>query len=310
MDILSAIFTPGTMLHPHDTVWQLEYIPLLDVSYKNGSNSDFPCANQLLECIIRINHERLLAQSFMGDSPDIDMTAAQIFFRIVSFDPAFWSRTQLRELLLSPPGLKLPSEASSSSSSSSSSRDEESTLQTAADALPITHVALHSMAEDLAIAFQCAIMLYCIRTLYLDCGKSISDVFASPLAAALLSQGKLVIDVENPHQSALDGLLGALHRLWATEKRSGSAWIGKLSFWPLWVAGMEMDPGAKMAHERAFVCASLHRLCYYLGAMGPLDAVSALQVVWARTAVQNGEGQQATWDSRLVMPGIRGVFFF
>lgn len=311
MDILCAIFTPCNMLDPHDTIRQLEYIPLLDVCYNNGRDYDFPCSNQLLECIIRINHVRLISQGLTSDSSDLDTTCAQIFHRIASFDPIFWAHSQIQELLASPPLPKLPLEAfSSSPSSSSSSPKTDEERQTAADALSATHAALYKMGEDLAKAFQYAIMLYCIRTLYMDRGKSASQVYTSPLAAALLSQEHIVLDVEQPHQSALNGLLEALHRLWETEKTSGSSWIGKLSLWPLWVAGMEIAPGPSMADEQAFISGSLQRLCYYLGAMSPLDAVSALQVVWARTATQDSSCQQASWDSRLLMPGLRCVFFF
>lgn len=306
MDILSAIFTPCNMLDPQDTIGQLEYIPLLDISYKNGRDFDFSCSNQLLECIIRINHVRLISQGNMSDSSDLDTTCAQIFYRIASFDPVFWAHTQIRELLASPPIPKLPPEAFASPQSPKTQEDR----QTAEATLSITRAAIHRMGEDLAKAFQYAIMLYCIRTLYMDRGKSISEVYTSPLAAALLSQEQIILDVEQPHQSALNGLLEALHRLWDTEKTSGSWWIGKLSFWPLWVAGMEIAPGPSMAHEQTFISSSLQRLCYYLGAMSPLDAVSALQVVWAQTAEQDGSFQQVSWDSRLLMPGLRCVFFF
>ncbi|KAG8406109.1 hypothetical protein J3458_021521 [Metarhizium acridum] len=41
----------------------------LDTVCRDGANSDFPCANQLLECIIRIKQVRLLGQRVMADGP-------------------------------------------------------------------------------------------------------------------------------------------------------------------------------------------------------------------------------------------------
>ena len=200
--------------------------------------------------------ETIIRTNHMRIVPPTDTTCAQILYRISSFDAQFWSQCQLRELSSSPD----------------------------ADLLAMTH--------DLGLAIQYATMMYCIRTLYLDRGKSVSDAFSPPLATALVSQD--VIDA--PHTTALRGLLGALRRLWAQDKKSPT-WMGKLTFWPLWVAGMEAGPD-----DRAFLLAALHELCFILGDLGPLDAISALQVVW--------KAEGGSWDEKLAMPGMRGMFVF
>ncbi|KHN97437.1 uncharacterized protein MAM_04452 [Metarhizium album ARSEF 1941] len=169
MDVLGAIFTPGNMLRARDARHQLEYIPFLGAVFRNGANSDFPCADQLLECIIRIDHVRLLGQGAMADAPDLDTACWQIFCRIASFDPAAWAQYQLLELAPSP----FPE-----------GRDN------GAAGLDAPHATIASMTEDLARAFQYAVMLYCMRTLYMDRGKSIADLLASPPAAALALRGQ------------------------------------------------------------------------------------------------------------------------
>ncbi|KJK79907.1 hypothetical protein H634G_04146 [Metarhizium anisopliae BRIP 53293] len=294
VDVLGAIFTPSNMLNSRDTLAQLEYVPFLDTICRDGANSDFPCANRLLECIIRINQIRFLGQGVEAQGSDLDAACSQIFHRIASFDAAAWAQSRLLEL--------------GSSSPPSWSPEIRDTRQNGAIAVP--RATIQAMTEDLARAFQYAVMLYCVRTLYMDRGKSVPDSLASLVAAPLQSKQQFPLDVENLHQSALHGLLQALHRLWAMEKSSGPAWVGKFSFWPIWVAGMELDPRVGTSHEQAFICASLQRLCYYLGALGPLDAVSALQAVWAKTAFEAGAGQHETWDRRLMVPGLRYMFCF
>lgn len=302
---MSAVFTASTSLNQQSTGSQLDYVPFFDSTFKNGRDYDFPCANQLVECIIRINHLRAISQDAMTAPPGLDTSYAQVLYRVASYDPVFSSRSQLRELLSS------RSPSSSSSSSSSVSPDlpgADSERSQNPPPLPEVTQSIYGMCEDLARAFQYAVMLYCLRTLYIDRGRSVSLAFSSPLAVALMSEGTAEIDVTRPHESALEGLLEALHRLWDAESKD-SAWVGKLTMWPLWVAGMEVDPGVDMAHEQRFICKSLQKLCYYLGGVSPLDAASALQLIWARTALFGGFGQQATWDERVAMPGTPGLFF-
>ncbi|KAL3952661.1 hypothetical protein ACCO45_012604 [Purpureocillium lilacinum] len=113
------------------------------------------------------------------------------------------------------------------------------------------------------------------------------DVADKGLDDAVAAVHDMCTDLTKTIQSALDMLLAALHRLWDVEAK-GKDWCGKLSFWPLFIAGMEMDPGPETQAERDFVCADL---------------------------AQDGGGgcsgrQRFSWDERLVMPGIRGLYFF
>lgn len=288
VDVMGAVFSTSKSFDTRHVTAQLEYIPLLDIDFKHGRDCDFPCGNQLLEAIIRINHMRLISRTCAGAKADLNTSCDQIFCRIASFDPAAYRRALLLELL--------PFWSSASSSSEESSADNEfmdERCQT-----------IYNMCEELGNVYKYAVMLYCFRTLYMDRGKSVTDAFASPSATSLIGKGRIGIDIERPHESALEYLLESLHRLWDREKY-GQDWVGKYTFWPLWVAGMEMDPNDGLVEEQTFVCKSLQRLCYYLGDLGPLDAVSALQLVWAKKA----PGDDASWDDKLAMPGVQGIFF-
>ena len=279
---MSAVCTTSRELHSGYVTAQLEYIQLLDIDFKHGRDCDFPCGNQLLEAIIRINHMRLISRTSTSAKADLRTSCDQIFSRIASFDPAAHSRALLRELL-----------PSCSSESSSPAEDGMTTER--------SHT-LHDMCEELGNAYKYATMLYCFRTLYVDRGKLVTDAFKSPTATSLIGKGIIGIDVDRPHESALECLLESLHRLWDREKY-GPDWVGKFTFWPLWVAGMEMDPNDGLADEQKFVCTSLQRLCYYLRDLAPLDAVSALQVIWAKRTA----GDDGSWDDKLAMPGVQGI---
>ena len=281
---MSAVCTTSRDLDAGYVTAQLEYIQLLDIDFRHGRYCDFSCGNQLLEAIIRINHMRLISRTSTSAKADLNTSCDQIFCRIASFDPAAHSQALLRELL--------PSCSSASSSPAENSMMNERS-QT-----------LHKMCEELGKAYQYAAMLYCFRTLYVDRGKLVTDAFKSPAATSLIAKGIIGIDIERPYKSALECLLRTLHRLWGSEKH-GPDWVGKYTFWPLWVGGMEMDPNDGLVDEQKFVCTSLQRLCYYLGDLAPLDAVSALQLVWAKRVVED----DASWDDKLAMPGVRGIFF-
>ncbi|QUC23462.1 uncharacterized protein UV8b_07703 [Ustilaginoidea virens] len=291
MDILSAICIPSHLLDEQNTLSQLEYIPLLEIDFQDGKYYDFPCSNQLLESIIRTNHARLLSQGPMNDAPDLDMTCAQILGRVALFDAPLWASAQLEEFFSSRPPTSHPGTAAK--------------REKPPPAAVINRGVIHAMCVHLAKAFQYASMLYCIRTLYMDRGKATAAELLTSQLAADLSYRERTIHVQPLHQSALNALLKALHRLWDVEMSCGTTWMGRLTFWPLWVGGMELDAGEDAAHERAFICTCLQKLCYHLGSLSPLDAVSALHAVWDA----QGDGSN-TWDAKLDIPGVRGVFFF
>ena len=285
---MSTVFTTSDVLDKKCVTAQLEYIQLLDIDFKHGRDCDFPCGNQLLEAIIRINHMRLISKNATSVKTDLGASCRQIFHRIASFDPAAHSRVLLQELL--------PCSNSPSLLSDNSSTDE----------LEMGEVnrRVYKMCEYLGEVYKYAVMLYCFHMLYIDQGKSVSSALAPQTAPSLIGKGIIGIDVKRPHEWALERLLYSLHRLWEVEKQ-GPDWVGKYTFWPLWIAGMEINPTQDMRHEQKFVCESLQRLCYYLGNLAPLDAVSALQLVWAKRVPRN----HCSWDEKLAMPGIQGLFF-
>lgn len=303
---MNSVITP-TLLLDSRTVAQIEYLPRLDTLYKDGKESDFPCPNQLLEAIIRVNHARALSRHAPPGDAALDDTAARIFRGIASFNAAAWTRNHVREFLL-PTVAPAPSPPAASDASINSpeaqTRAGEGEAAAVEAALEAACAAVQDMCEDLTKAFQHAATLYCVRTLHMD--RPADGTTAGNRSPCRDSNA--AIDVASAHASALDMLLAALHRLWARER--APSWCGKLSFWPLFVAGMEVDPGPASADERAFICDALRRLVFHLGDLSPLDAASELQLVWRETARPGGRaGQQASWDERLMLSGVCGSFF-
>ncbi|UNI15556.1 hypothetical protein JDV02_002081 [Purpureocillium takamizusanense] len=336
VDVMNSIMTPSWLMDERTTS-QTEYIPHLHTIYKDGKDSDFPCPATLMEAIIRTNHVRALSQDKRGRQQqqhreaELDHMAGQILTSIASFNAADWTREHVRALLS--PSTSLASSPSSSDTARDSPDEEqqphgedgESLAVVDTAALDDAVAAVVDMCTELTKAIQYAALLYCIRTLYMDRRR--------PFSFSPSSSSDMALDVESAHRSALEMLLAALHRLWDDDggKPKTTDWCGKLSFWPLFIAGMEMDPAGppESRAERDFVCGALRRLVYYLGDLSPLDAVSVLQLIWRKTAAaaaatatevegeeqeQEGGGcsgqQRFSWDERLVMPGIRGLYFF
>jgi len=304
---MNSVMTP-TWLMDERTATQTEYIAHLHTIYKDGRDSDFTCPATLLEAIIRTNHVRALSRDEDQDEAKLDRVSGQIFTSIASFNAADWTRNHVRTLL-SPGVLTTSSPSSDDTARDSSDEQLHSESRDVADkALDDAVAAVHDMCTDLTKTIQYAVLLYCLRTLHMD--RRTSSGMSSPQPASVWLSDDMALDVESAHRSALDMILAALHRLWDVEAK-GKDWCGKLSFWPLFIAGMEMDPGPETQAEREFICASLRKLVYYLGDLSPLDAVSVLQLIWRRTATEGCSGRQRfSWDERLVMPGIRGLYFF
>lgn len=296
-DVMSSVFSPRSMLEWDATILQFEYIPLLESYYKDGRETDFPCPNQIVECLIRINNERLITQRPDGSGP-LRSSRSTILQQIASFDPQFWAHEQLQELNY---GCTTPSSA------------ETGLLDLSLDGevSPVASIGmrdeLHKSCTEIARAFQYTAMLYCLRTLYIDQGDS-STVSFTP-HSRLQTQGLPAVDALSMHQIALQNLLRSLHILWATDTAS-AAFLGRLSLWPLWTAGMELDLHQGLADEREFITTSLQKLCAILGGLAPLDALSALNLVWENTELYAALGTAATWDEKIMMPGMRGMFFF
>lgn len=285
------------MLEWAATVLQLEYIPILESFYQDGRETDFPCPNQIVECLIRINNKRIITQKQDSSSP-MCSSRSTILQQIASFDPQFWAHEQLQELKY---GCETPSSTETGlldlsldgevgSVASIGMRDE-----------------LHRSCTEIARAFQYTAMLYCLRTLYIDQGDSSTIAFKSH--SKMQTEDLPAVDALTMHRIALQNLLQSLHRLWATDPAS-AAFFGRFSLWPLWTAGMELDLHQELLDEREFITTSLQKLCAILGGLAPLDALSALNLVWENTELYAALGAEATWDEKVLMPGMRGMFFF
>ncbi|KAJ6443479.1 extracellular membrane protein, CFEM domain-containingprotein [Purpureocillium lavendulum] len=305
VDIMNSVMTPSYQMD-NRSAGQTDYIAHLYTVYRDGRDSDFPCPARLLEAIIHTNHARALSRKGALDSA-LDDLAGQVFTNIASFNAADWTKQHVRELLS--PSISAASSPSSDDTARDSSDEQLQTEERAAleSLLDAAVESVHDMCTDLTKAIQYAVLLYCIRTLHMD-RASPSGITTTHMAPVSLS-ADMSIDVESAHKSALDMLLAALHRLWALETKAKN-WCGKLSFWPLFVAGMEIDPGPDSEADRDFICDALRKLVYYLGDLSPLDAVSVLQLIWRKTAVDGCGGQRFSWDERILMPGLRGLFFF
>ena len=289
IDVMSSITMSSRLLETQQTLAQLEYVPLLDATFEDGLHHGFPCSNQILQSIIEINHARCLSAHHAGSASSLEALYAQILGRIEAFDPVVSSRNQLRRQILT-------------SQSSTVSIGKHSTKNLALAELG----KVEEQCEDLAKAFQYSVMLYCIRTLYIDRGVLIPS--PAPQPQAMDSPTSPMIEPGALHQLTLAKLLEVLRLHWATKKR-GSSWLGRFLFWPLWVAGMELDPGPAMEQDRRFIHQALKELCYHLGSLAPLDAASMLQLVWDKTLQDSFMGEQSTWDMCVALPGFQGLFF-
>ncbi|KAJ3495431.1 hypothetical protein NLG97_g3402 [Lecanicillium saksenae] len=296
-DVMSSVFSPRSMLERDATISQLEYIPLLESFYQDGRETDFPCPNQIVEALIQINNARLLTRN-QDNSTSECHSRSQILELIASFDPKLWAHEQLHKLQYS-------------STTHSSTETLLLDLALGGEVVPIGSVLmrdeLHLSCTEIARAFQLATMLYCLRTLYIDQSDSSATAFAPHLKPQTpYEPGTSASCI---HQITLHNLLQSLRSLWVTDA-SSRAFMGKLTLWPLWTAGLELDlyyGFTAFTDEREFITTSLQKLCTILGGFAPLDALSALNLIWENTGTNNTLG---TWDEKVMMPEMRGMFFF
>ncbi|KAM4055782.1 fungal specific transcription factor [Hirsutella rhossiliensis] len=264
-------------------------------------------ATKLLEAIIRINLARALGGESTPGVVELDAMSSRLLTSIASFDAATWTRNHLQKPF-SPALADSSSEPETTKEPVPEERLRADKGEAVGTELAGAREVVHEMCQDLAKAFQYAVMLYCIRTLHVDRKRRRRRGGPGPMASqatAVIREG-LVMDAESARDWALARLMDALHRLWAREedRARGAAWCGKFSFWPLFMAGMEAGASAR---DRGFICHALRQLCFYLGDPSPLDAVSFLQLVWRKTAGGAGSDareQQMSWDERLVPAGV------
>ncbi|KAJ5370419.1 Zn(2)-C6 fungal-type DNA-binding domain-containing protein [Penicillium cataractarum] len=319
VDVMSTAMTPTGLLDAKTVNKQLEYIPKLSTFYKDGLESGFPCPNELVECLIRINYARSLNSVPLGDSSHVNALAEELIHKIASFWPKAWADKQYRDSTKHLP-ISSPSQCSSDSETIVNDGYSPSTdVANATLTLPVitsSSAVSASLAsdlkgswEDLAKAFQATILLHCLQTLFLFretpprvpgivLGLEMRDEFAITNAVML-------------RDHALKMLLSAIHRLWDVEPKDPASWCGKFLMWPMFVAGMELNSSPEMTGERLFLCKSLSKLCDYLGDLSPLDAAAMLGATYCRSqkAAAMGCIEYGPWVDRISWAGVKGLFF-
>lgn len=297
-------------------VKQLEYIPQLPIMYKDGLTSGFPCPSELIECLIRINYARYLKSASFPDQSHVDRLAEELIQKIFSFCPKAWADNQYSNHTQRLPG--------SSPNDVTTMNGEDAPSTCAAHATPTLPGAPSSSAasasrvgdlkkswEDLTLAFQASVLLYCLQTLFLFRRPQPRI----PAIIAQLNTGHLssspITNAETLRDHTLKSLLGAIHRLWLVEAKDPTTWCGKFLMWPMFVAGMELDSHPELPGERQFLCSSLTKLCEHLGDLSPLDAAAMLGATYARSkrAAATGCVKYGPWVDRVSWTGVRGLFF-
>lgn len=270
--------SPSSLLQPNAD--PLQYIDHVETIYRDGTASVFPCSNELFTAVILTND----ARHKLRHDPIRAVTAiaehASIIRDILSFSPMKWATKQFDNPRL---GWKF------TEAFASADYNKE-------------------MLRDLARTFQLAALLYTIRTLFLDQGmrtvsKSIWHTFKTS-NGGIGDDDDDILDVQEMEARAVDDLILALREVWAIEHKA-PAWFGKFTLWPLFMAGMSMDPGKASDEVKSFVCGSLSRICFHMGNFTPLDASWAIQYFWARTA----KFQRRGWMEDLPQEPLPGLFF-
>lgn len=159
---------------------------------------------------------------------------------------------------------------------------------------------------DLIQSLQMSVMLYAIRTLFLDNGiyALIMDGAEEMQTATDLPQSCGIVDLQQVEAVSLQVLHASLRRIWATEKSSPD-WFGKFTIWPLFMLGMSLNPVTEPDETKDFICRSLLRLGHHMGSMAYKDAIWAMQHTWERT----GEFERANWLGELPLEVLPGLFF-
>ena len=126
---------------------QLEIINLLPALYGKGLHTSVPCPPELFASIILINHLRSLLKETDSSRKDLRPAALEILNQIVSFSPERWAA----EVALAQIRGTIKGATKLSDDGPDVGRDQEPSLS---DWLCI------------ATAYQCAVALYCVATLF------------------------------------------------------------------------------------------------------------------------------------------------
>lgn len=263
---------------------QLDFLPHLDILLCNGLEAELPCPKLLFAAIICVNVARMRSYVATIGDEEIDAEASRVLMSIVSFDPKAWARTYLQKL-----------------------------LSPAVSGRMTARKAAHDMCEDMASSFKYVIMLFCLRTLFVDRRRPRRGPGPVAPQALVPVRDDLYMDAESARKWALSRLMETTRRIWARDRSEifGVTWCGNFSAMQLFVGGMETCPsGPAAAGDRIFVATCLGQLVFHNGDLGYFDALSTLEVIWRDTAHAPGRnlGQRMSWDDRLMHPDARMLF--
>ncbi|KAJ6785207.1 hypothetical protein PWT90_02941 [Aphanocladium album] len=254
--------------------------------YQEGWLSAFPCTNFLMSRLICINMARCDDYHDNGGILTKISQRSRLLQEIVAFSPAAWLEARTPDL----------------------------ETMFAARAKDIHNDGTRSALLDLIQSMQMSVMLYAIRTLFLDngiyalVGEAVEEEDEDEAEATpdglLPENNNGVIDLRQAEAAAFEVLGASLRRIWAAERNSPD-WFGKFTIWPLFVLGMSVDPATEPDETKDFVCRSLLRLGYHMGSMAYKDAIWAIQHTWEREEKTG----RSTWLGELPVDIMPGLFF-
>ncbi|KAH8692963.1 fungal-specific transcription factor domain-containing protein [Talaromyces proteolyticus] len=268
VDIMSCVTKTSSALSSL-VAPQMVFLEYISHIHRDGVDVGFPCPNELLEAVVRINYLRSsIANIFDNQHSATDSQILELFERIISFSPTNWVRDRKGKMVS--PGFDLVNSPATNYNNF-----------TAAESPWSDSLALVS-------TFKMAVLLYFMRTLIIDRDRPTS-----------LSLGNgLSVDINSIRSTASDSLLTYLHQLLRPDSPRGGRWLGKFLFWPLFIAGMEChySSSMSMAVARKFIADSLCQLSQYQGDLSMLDAASFLQHIWR---IQSGPDNHLCVDGMI-----------
>jgi hypothetical protein len=252
VDIMSCVTTTSSALSSI-VVSQMGFLEYISHIHRDGLDIGFPCPNELLEAVVRINYLRAsMAKVVDNQHSTTNSQVLKLFEQIISFSPPDWVRD--RKVSLVTPGSDLLNSPATNYNNCTATE----------------HPWSHWLA--LISIFKMAVLLYFTRTLILD----------QDTPHILSLDNGLSVDIDSTRSTASDSLLKYLRQLLRPSSPRGGPWLGKFLFWPLFIAGMEChySNSMPMAVARKFIADSLCQLSHYQGDLSMLDAASFLQHIW------------------------------
>ncbi len=272
------IGSPSCLLRSKKVMFE-DYLEYVLPVYQEGWLSGFPCTNFLMSALIRINMARYDDHQDSGGVV-IKLTQRRTLLEeVAAFSPAAWldARTLQLEKVFG------------------------------AHAKAVQNGGTRSALLDLIQSFQMSVMIYAIRTLFLDHGiyALVGDAVENmPAQGASTSSSSSIVDLQEMEAAALKALHTSLRRIWETEQASPD-WFGKFTVWPLFMLGMSINPVTEPDETKDFICRSLLRLGHHMGSMAYKDAIWAMQHTWERA----DELERSHWLGELPLDVLPGLFF-